>query len=94
MCVIFTKEADFEEAVIGILVDRGWEPDIIRHPTEKDLIRNWADILFNNNRHKDCLNECPLTDSEMDQIMEQIINLHTPLKLNGLINGKVISIRR
>ncbi|WP_459777931.1 type I restriction endonuclease subunit R [Allocoprococcus similis] len=92
--MIFTKEADFEEAVIGILVDRGWEPDIIRHPTEKDLIRNWADILFNNNRHKDCLNECPLTDSEMDQIMEQIINLHTPLKLNGFINGKSVSIRR
>ena len=92
--MIFTKEADFEEAVIGILVDRGWEPDIIRHPTEKDLIRNWADILFNNNRHKDCLNECPLTDSEMDQIMEQILNLHTPLKLNGFINGKSVSIRR
>ena len=92
--MIFTKEADFEEAVIGILVERGWEPDIIRHPTEKDLIRNWADILFNNNRHKDCLNECQLTDSEMDQIMEQIINLHMPLKLNGFINGKSVSIRR
>ena len=73
--MIFDKETDFEEAVIGILVERGWESEILRHPTEKDLIKNWADILFNNNRHKDSLNECPLTDGEMDQIMEQIIFL-------------------
>ena len=92
--MIFDKEADFEEAVIGILVERGWESEILRHPTEKDLIKNWADILFNNNRHKDSLNECPLTDGEMDQIMEQIINLGSPLKLNGFINGKSVSIVR
>ena len=25
--MIFDKESDFEEAVIGVLVERGWEPE-------------------------------------------------------------------
>lgn len=92
--MIFDKETDFEEAVIGVLVERGWESEVIRHPSEADLLKNWADILFNNNRQRNCLNECPLTDGEMQQIMEQIINLRTPLKLNGFINGRSVSITR
>lgn len=92
--MIFDKESDFEEAVIGVLVERGWESEVIRHPSEADLLKNWADILFNNNRQRNCLNECPLTDGEMQQIMEQIINLRTPLKLNGFINGRSVSITR
>ena len=92
--MIFDKETDFEEAVIGILVERGWEKEVIRHPSEADLLKNWADILFNNNRQRNCLNERPLTDGEMQQIMEQIINLRTPLKLNGFINGRSVSITR
>ncbi len=92
--MIFDKESDFEEAVIGVLVERGWEAEVIRHPSEADLLKNWADILFNNNRQRNCLNECPLTDGEMQQIMEQIINLRTPLKLNGFINGRSVSITR
>lgn len=92
--MIFDKESDFEEAVIGVLVERGWEPEVIRHPSEADLLKNWADILFNNNRQRNCLNECPLTDGEMQQIMEQIINLRTPLKLNSFINGRSVSITR
>ena len=48
--MIFDKESDFEEAVIGVLIERGWEPEVIRHPSEADLLKNWADILFNNNR--------------------------------------------
>lgn len=92
--MIFDKETDFEEAVIGVLVERGWESEVIRHPSETDLLKNWADILFNNNRQRNCLNECPLTDGEMQQIMEQIINLRTPLKLNSFINGRSVSITR
>ncbi|UTW70395.1 hypothetical protein KHA80_07840 [Anaerobacillus sp. HL2] len=61
---------------------------------KKDLLKNWADILFNNNRQKDRLNECPLTDGEMQQIMEQIKLLQSPIKLNGFINGKSVSIKR
>ncbi|CCG85763.1 type I restriction enzyme, R subunit [Erwinia piriflorinigrans CFBP 5888] len=36
----------------------------------------------------------PLTDTEMQQIIEQIKELKTPLKLNGLINGKTVAIKR
>lgn len=90
----FTDEADFEEALIKVLVQKGWENKIIKYPTEEDLIHNWANILFENNRHIDKLNECPLTDGEMQQIMEQITLLKTPLKLNSFINGKSVSIKR
>ncbi len=58
------------------------------------MLDNWANILFNNNQERDKLNGCPLTDGEMQQIIEQIVNLKTPLKLNGFINGKTVSIKR
>lgn len=58
------------------------------------MIDNWANILFENNRGIDRLNNYPLTNGEMQQIMEQINNLRTPLKLNGFINGKTVSIVR
>jgi len=90
----FDKEKDFEEAVIKTLIDCGWESEVIRYPSEKDLIKNWADILFNNNRQRDRLNEYPLTDGEMQQIMEQVKLLQSPIKLNSFINGKSIAIKR
>lgn len=90
----FKYEADFEEALIKVLIDKGWEDKVIKHPTEKELIRNWANILYDNNRGIDQLNNFPLTDGEMQQILEQIINLKTPLKLNGFINGKTVAIKR
>lgn len=90
----FTKESEFEEALIGSLSEKGWEKEVLRHSTEKDLIKNWANILFDNNRGVDRLNDCPLTDGEMQQILEQITALRTPLKLNGFINGKTVSITR
>lgn len=94
MELYFDNEPDFEEAVIKALIECGWESEVIRHPSEKDLIKNWADILFNNNRQRDRLNECPLTDGEMQQILEQIKLLQSPIKLNGFINGKSVSIKR
>ena len=90
----FTKEVDFEEAMIFALSKKGWEKDVIKYPTEEDLLNNWATILFNNNRGIDRLNDHSLTDGEMQQILEQITNLRTPLKLNGFINGKTVSITR
>ena len=92
MC--FTKEADFEEALIKVLFDKGWERKVIKYPTEKELIQNWAEILFKNNNSIDRLNGERLTNGEMQQIIEQITFLRTPLKLNGFINGKNISIIR
>lgn len=91
----FSKEAEFETAVIHELRQRGWgDAEIIKNPTEADLLANWMQILFENNRGKDRLNEVPLTDGEMQQIMEQITALRTPLKLNGFINGKTVAITR
>lgn len=92
--MIFNKEADFEEALIKVLSEHGWEKNVIKHPTEEDLLKNWANILFENNRGIDRLNNYPLTDSEMKQILDQIISLRTPLKLNGFINGGSVSIKR
>lgn len=90
----FKKESDFEEALIKILTSNGWESEILKYKTEQDLVDNWANILFQNNRGIDRLNNIPLTDGEMKQIIEQIINLRTPLKLNGFINGRTVSITR
>ena len=90
----FKYESDFEEALIKILSEKGWEKEVLKNYTEKDLIRNWAKILYDNNRGIDRLNNYPLTDGEMQQIIEQITTLRTPLKLNGFINGKTVSITR
>lgn len=92
--MIFNKESDFEEDLIKILSEKGWEKEVLKNYSEQDLLRNWANILFENNRDIDRLNDYPLTDSEMQQILEQIEALRTPLKLNGFINGKSVSIVR
>lgn len=94
--MVFDKESLFEEAVITVLKQHGWNDaeDVLRYPTEQDLIDNWARILFNNNAGIDRLNGCPLTQGEMAQVIEQIETLKTPLALNGFINGKTIAITR
>jgi type I restriction enzyme R subunit len=92
--MVFSNELDFEKSLIEVLTHKGWESTVINHPTEDDLLKNWAKILFDNNRDIDRLNDYPLTDGEMQQILEQIIALRTPLKLNGFINGKTVSILR
>jgi len=92
--MIFNKEADFEEALIHELKNKGWEHEVIQYHSEDDLLGNWATILFENNRDIDRLNDTPLTKSEMQQIVEQIRDLKTPLKLNSFINGKTVAITR
>jgi type I restriction enzyme R subunit len=90
----FSKEAEFESAVIEKLIQHGWAPEILKNPSEAELLANWADILYANNKGIDKLNEVPLTEGEMQQIVEQITALRTPLKLNGFINGKTVAITR
>ena len=90
----FKTEAQFEQAFIEVLTQKGWESEVLRNKTEADLLQNWANILFENNRQQDRLNDVPLTATEMQQIIEQIKALKTPLKLNGLINGKTVAIKR
>lgn len=90
----YTTEAQFEAALIAELSNKGWEKAVLKNSTEADLLNNWAQILFENNRERDRLNDTPLTDGEMQQILEQIASLRTPLKLNGFINGKTVAITR
>lgn len=90
----FNDEAKFEEALITALTQKGWERKIIEYPTENDLLKNWADIIFANNNMVDRLNGEPLTEGEMAQLIEQIRELRTPQRLNSFINGKTTSIRR
>ena len=91
---MFNRELDFENALVDLLIaEKGWQK-VINNPTEQDLIKNWANILYENNRDIDRLNDQPLTEGEMAQILEQINNLKTPLRLNGFINGKSVGIVR
>lgn len=90
----FSEESAFENALIKKLTESGWEKDVLKNYSEEDLKQNWANILFENNRGIDQLNDYPLTEGEMQQIINQIKTLKTPAKLNSFINGKNISITR
>lgn len=95
MSVVFADEKAFEDALVEVLErDYGWKNDTLTHPSEQDLLDNWAQILFENNKSIDRLNGHPLTSGEMQQIVEQIVELRTPMRLNGFINGKTVTITR
>lgn len=94
MTTPFRSEAEFEAALIDLLTRHGWNKELLRFPTEQQLIDNWADILFANNRGRDLLGDVPLTEGEMAQIIEQVNNLRTPLALNEFINGRTVTITR
>ena len=91
----FDNEKAFEDALVKVLTEKcGWKDGVLNHPTEKELLDNWAKILYMNNRGIDRLGDYPLTDGEMQQILEQVKTLRTPLALNGFINGKTVSVKR
>ncbi|WP_298067680.1 HsdR family type I site-specific deoxyribonuclease [uncultured Mailhella sp.] len=90
----FCNEKDFENALIAMLPGIGWENSVLENYDEARLLQNWADILFENNRGIDRLNDFPLTKGEMQQILEQVKELRTPLRLNGFINGGSVQITR
>ena len=46
----FDYEPEFEDALIKLLKNNGWSGKMLNYPTEEQLIKNWADILFNNNK--------------------------------------------
>ena len=95
MAEVFTSELAFEDALVEVLEkDYGWRNGTLSHPTEQDLLDNWAQILFENNKGRDNLNGCPLTSGEMQQIVEQIVELRTPMRLNGFINGRTVTVTR
>lgn len=90
----FDNELKFQNALIEMLKGAGWTGKVLCYPTEKDLINNWANILYENNRGVDRLNDTRLTSTEIGQILDQIKKLKTPFRLNGFINGGSVSIRR
>ena len=91
---MYNDELQFERDFIRSLQENGWTDGILKNPTEKDLINNWARILFENNRQQDRLSDYPITDTEMQQVIDQINKLKYPVKLNSFINGRTISIIR
>lgn len=92
--MVFKNEKEFEDALVNLLISqKGWD-GIIENPTEEDLLQNWANILFENNKEQDRLNNVPLNKGEMNQIIEQINVLKTPLMKNIFINGKSVTIKR
>jgi len=90
----FEKESAFELALCHLLSEHGWSPEVLVQPSEEDLVQNWADIIFDMNRERERLGNSPLTSSEMQQIIDKVNLCGSPFKVNKLINGKFISIKR
>ena len=91
----YNDELEFEKDLIELLTTKkGWKSGVLKFQDEKQLIKNWANILYQNNRTIDRLGDYPLTDGEMNQIITQINQMRTPFNLNSFINGKVVTIVR
>lgn len=90
----FHREQDFEEALIEMLTQKGWESEVLYQPSEEELLRNWADIIYQNNKSIDRLGNAPLTEGEMRQLLDKLAELRTPVAINGFINSRTTSIKR
>lgn len=89
----FIKELAFEEALTNHLLKHGWN-EVIKNPTEEELVENWASIIYDNNREIDKLGNYPLTASEMQQVMDTVNMKSSPYEMNRFINGKQVCIKR
>ena len=89
----FIKELAFEEALTNHLLKHGWN-EVIKNPTEEELVENWASIIYDNNREIDKLGNYPLTASEMQQVMDTVNMKGSPYEMNRFINGKEVCIKR
>lgn len=89
----YDSELVFEKAFVEYLLTRGWQK-VIKNPTEEDLIKNFAEIIYDNNKETDLLNGCPLTDSEINQIITTINNIGSSIEHNRFINGCFVEIVR
>jgi type I restriction enzyme R subunit len=47
---MFSRELDFETALVDLLLAEKGGQQVLMNPTEQDLINNWAKILYENNR--------------------------------------------
>ena len=81
-------ERNFESDFIELLKQVGWDNQIIKNPTHKDLENNLRQIINENNTDKLGAHTF-LTDGEFAQIMDKInINCNTPVAANVFINYK------
>lgn len=72
----FIKELAFEQALANLLhASHGWDGGIMMNPTEEDLVQNWANILYDNNRDINRLGNAPLTKTEMQQVIDQVFTI-------------------
>ena len=93
--MVFANELEFEKAFIKVLQNNGWgKEDILIKKDENALINNWANILFENNRTIDKLNDCPLTNTEMQQVITKVDLCKNSVDTNNFINGKSVLIVR
>ncbi len=90
----FVKEVDFEIALVDLLTHHGWEGNVLVQPSEEDLIKNWARIIFENNRGIAQLGNYPLTASEMQQVIDKVNMCSGPYDTNRFINAEQVCIRR
>lgn len=91
----YEHELPFERDLVNLLVkEKGWKDEGFDCPSEGDLIKNWANIIYNNNRKPERLGDYPLTEGEIAQLLEQINNAVTPLQKNELINNGELMITR
>ena len=106
----YSDELAFESDLVAYLKDScGWSTEswagsgqdmnyrprpLLKNPDERALIENWRRILFENNRRQDCLNEHPLTDTEMEQVIERVRGKNGPVDLNALLMGGELGIIR
>lgn len=91
---VFDKESAFELALCDILTQHGWEEEVLVQPSEEELVQNWADIIYANNREQERLGNYPLTATEMQQIINQVNIWHSPYEINKRINARYICIKR
>ena len=86
-------ELNFETDFVELLQTMGWEKTVLKNKTVSELIENWRNIIFERNRTT--LNDVPLSDDEMDQVMDFVrMTANTPVKANHFINGRPIAVRR
>ena len=56
--VPFKYEADFEKALIKVLSDKGWEHQVLKYPTEQNVINEKIDafepLMNDENTKNDC----------------------------------------
>lgn len=91
---IFNSEKDFEDSLVDLLRNNGWKEILPSNLSEKELIDNWADILYRQNNTIDRLNGCPLTETEMEQVMDTIKSLKSPVAIHEFIIGGSTTIKR